>query len=225
MRTIKLGTNNAKRTVKPAKPAAKAPVAAKPETVIAAPLTIVPAETKPNANEQRKLAAEAVRSSRITAHAAAANAVAAFYAGASKPFKASGDRFEALNFTNAKPGPNGLGTARQAALLLAMLTYSAGNIKADGTFIRGAFSVPAKLVFDAATIAKHGITGDTLLAAQPESGCLGNMLGRTVAFVDGPRSGAEQRNQTLRINLAVARNELRHFHGDSAASLIDAIDA
>lgn len=185
----------------------------------------VPAETVPDAANAKTSAREAAAAQRIIAHRAAAAAVSAFYSGASKPFKATGDTFQPLNFGNAKPGPNGLGTPRQAALLLAMLTYNAGNIQRDGTFTRGAFSVPATLVYSPDDMRANNIPADAMLAAQPESGCLGNMLGRTVAFIDGPRAGAAQRTQTLRINVNVARAELQHFFGDTGARLLDAVTA
>lgn len=189
-----------------------------------APVTIVPAVTKPEAST-KSVAREAIRAERVTAHFAAAKAVSEFYNGASKPFKASGDTFQPLNFGNAKPGPTGLGTPRQAALLLAMLTYSAGNIQPDGTFTRGHFRVPAHLVFDSAELSKRGLLATSMLAAQPESGCLGNMLARSVHFVTGPRSGAGQREQTLRIDFVKARAEIVAFFGDKHTAVLDVLAA
>jgi hypothetical protein len=155
---------------------------------------------------------------RSIAHSAAAAAVAEFYSGASKPFKAAGDRFKPLNFDNAKSP-----TPRQAALLLAMLTYSAGNIKRDGTFTRGKFSVPASLIFDAKQLAANNLKASDMLGAQPESGCIGNMLGRAVTYVSGPKAGSEQRDAVYKLNAATVRSEIRATFGDKHNALINTI--
>lgn len=162
-------------------------------------------------------AAPSKADNRRLARSVAASAVAAFYHGKSLPFKSSADLFKPLNFDNAKSA-----TERQAALLLALYTYGADNIAADGTFIRGNFRVPASLVFDAETMRKLGLAADETISAQPESGCLGNMLNRCVYYVSGPTSGREQRNTVLRIDHAKARAEIQAHFRDSGASIVDA---
>jgi hypothetical protein len=143
---------------------------------------------------------------RRLARSVAASAVGAFYTGASKPFKAASDRFADLNPSNAKAP-----SVRQAALMLALITYGSGNLRADGTFTRGAFIVPAKL------INPNAKPGDTV-RAQPESGCLGNMLGRTVDYVSGPRSGREQSAAVFKLRIKPALAEIQAAFGDKTAA-------
>jgi len=136
---------------------------------------------------------------------AAALAVAAFYtSGPSLPFKSASVKLSDINFGNAKAP-----SVRTAALVAAMLAYAGDNIKPDGTFTRGGFRVPATL-FDPKADAKQ------LLAAQPESGCLGNMLGRVVTHVSGPLGGKQARDGIFRLDFTAARAELQQL-GDATA--------
>ncbi len=136
----------------------------------------------------------------------AAKAVSAFYTGASKPFKAASDRFADLNPANAKAA-----TPRQAALALALITYGAGNMRSDGTFKRGGFIVPARL------LNPNAKPGDTV-RAQPESGCLGNMLKRSVDYRSGPRSGRDQIEAIFQLRVPVALAEIQAAFGDKQAA-------
>lgn len=192
---LSTGKPSAKPTSKAAKQAASKPSAAKP--------------AKPTSAE-REAAQRASADNRALAKAVAAGAVAVFYSGASKPFKPASDTFAPINRTNAKPGPTGLGTQRQAALLLALVTYGANNIKRNGTFVRGGFRVPARLVNPKAP-------ADATILAQPESGCLGNCLGLTVAYVSGPTSGAAQRDAVYRIDYKQAGKLIQATFGDKQA--------
>ena len=137
--------------------------------------------------------------------AAAALAVSAFYSGASLPFKAASSKLSDLNTSNPKrPSP------RTAALVAAMLAYAPdGTFNKRGEFSRGAFRVPAKLLNPNA---KPG----EMLAAMPESGCLGNMLGRVVHYVSGPTGGKQARDGVYRLDYAAARTELAQL-GDATA--------
>lgn len=136
---------------------------------------------------------------------AAMRAVAAFYtSGTSFPFKAASAKLSDLNSANVKAP-----SVRTAALVAAMLTYAGDNIGPDGTFQRGGFRVPARLINPDA---KPGVT----LPAMPESGCLGNMLGRVVSHVSGPLGGKQARDGTFRINFDAARAELLML-GDTVA--------
>lgn len=175
-----------------AKPAAKQSASAKPTQA------------------ERDATREASHSQRSDEKLAAAKAVAA-YIGPSKPFKSASDTFAPINLANQKPGPLScrLGTVRQAVLLLAMLQYGAGNIKPSGQFVRGGFRVPARLINPKAP-------ADAFLAAQPESGCLGNTLGLTTAYVSGPTSGAGQRDAIYRINFNAVRKLLAEALGEPA---------
>lgn len=173
-----------------AKPAGKTPETAKPET------TAKPAESVLH-SEARK---------------AAAAAVSAFYAGASKPFKSAYGKFSPVNFDNAKAP-----SERQAALLLAMLTYSGGNIRRDGSFIRGQFRVPGTLLGYKANTPD----GERLHLAQPESGCLGNQIGRTLTYIAGPLAGKTANTAIFRLNFDIARREIQATFGDKAAALCD----
>jgi hypothetical protein len=182
---------------------AKKLAAKRADTPTAPPAEAAPA--KPTQAE-REAAQRDRADQRALARQAASRAVAAFYTGSSKPFKSSGDKFSDLNHDNAKAP-----SQRQAGLMLALLTYGAGNMQADGTFVRGAFSVPASLVN---ANAKPGET----VRAQPESGCLGNMLGRTVAYVSGPVTGRLQTETVLRLNVERALTEIQSFFGDAVAT-------
>jgi hypothetical protein len=173
---------------KPSKPAAK-PEAAKPTTA--------------ERDAQRAAASDDLR----LARAIAGQAVGEFYPGASKPFKAASDAFADINEANAKPGPTGIGTMRQAALHLALATYGSTAFKPDGSFVRGGFRVPAHLI-------NPKLPRDTVIAAQPESGCLGNTLGLTVEYVSGPRSGKAQREAIYRVRVATAAKLIAATFGD-----------
>jgi len=162
---------------------------AKPETV-----------AKPDAT-QRKAAAEARAAerqsaidSRREARKLAADAVAAYYDGASLPFKAAADRFADLRTDKAPKRA----TQRQAALLASML-LAGDNVKRDGTFKRGGFTLDGK-------------------AVQPETGALSDMLGRVVTYVSGPTSGAGQSDAVLKIDLKRAQAEIRELIGGKLAA-------
>lgn len=136
---------------------------------------------------------------------AAALAVGEFYtAGTSFPFKSASVKLSDINANNAKAP-----SVRTAALVAAMLAYAGDNIKPDGTFVRGGFRVPATLINPDAK------RGDTL-PAMPESGCLGNMLGRVVSHVSGPLGGKQARDGVFRIDFVAARAELQQL-GDAVA--------
>lgn len=172
--------------------------------VHAKPASITSKPAKPD-QASRDAAREQSLTDRRLARDVAARAVDAFYSGASKPFKAASDRFADINSNNGKSA-----TPRQAGLMLALITYGAGNMRSDGTFIRGAFRVPAKLVNASAK------PGETVLA-QPESGCLGNMLGRTVDFKSGPVSGIGQATATYKLRVDAAIAEIQATFGDTQA--------
>lgn len=184
-------------TTAPTTKPANAKAAAK--RVAAKPANAKPA--KPTAEARAKQQADESDARRL-ARSVASAAVAQFYSGISKPFKASSDRFADLNPSNAKAP-----SVRQAGLLLALITYGAGNMRADGSFVRGGFIVPAKL------INPNAKPGDTI-RAQPESGCLGNMLGRAVDYVSGPRTGKQQAEAVFRLRPAVALAEIASAFGD-----------
>jgi len=150
---------------------------------------------------------------RATQRAAAAAAVAAFYAGDSKPFKptSSARTFRPLN-TSLNTAP----TPRQAALLAAIYTYGAGNLQADGTFTRGAFIVPARLA---------GIDSTDTVRAMPESGCLSNMLGRVVTYVSGATAGRDCGDAIYKLDHGKAKAEIQRFLGDAAARVVDSFIA
>jgi len=189
-------------------------------TVTVAPVTtdiatVAPAAkrvTKPTAPKAAKPTTEAAPvaakpvSTYADERAAAALAVAAFYtAGSSMPFKAASARLSDLNPANIKrPSP------RTGALVAAMLAYApAGTFDKRGNFARGAFRVPARLLDPKAK-------ADAMLAAMPESGCLGNMLGRVVHHVSGPIGGKQARDGVFRLDFAAARTELAQL-GDAVA--------
>lgn len=190
-RTAAKSATPAKATAKPAKPAK--PVPAKPTAEARA-------KAQADANDSRRLARDV-----------AARAVAEFYSGASKPFKAASDRFSDLNANNAKaPSP------RQAGLMLALITYGRGNIKANGHFVRGGFIVPAKLI-------NPNAKPDETVRAQPESGCLGNMLGRTVKHVSGPVTGKAQSEAVFSLDAKRALAEIQAAFGDKPANAARAL--
>ena len=116
-------------SAKPAKRATRKP--AKPAKPATAETPAPAAVAKPD------------NSARDAERKAATQAVADYYSGRSLPFKAASDTFAALRLDKAPKQA----TARQAALLCVMLAAdTAGNIKPDGTFTRGGFMLPAKLI-------------------------------------------------------------------------------
>lgn len=135
----------------------------------------------------------------------AAKAVAAFYAGASLPFKSAHDlkRKAPINFAlNRAP------SARSAALLAAILTYcdvQPGTLQ----FVRGSGAVPRKLL---------GLTErpDDTMPAGPESGGLSNCIPDRIEYVSGATAGAGCENAVLRINHAGALANLRAFNEKQA---------
>ena len=175
-------TKAAARAAKPAAPA----IAAKPTAA------------------DREAARVQAADERSLAKQAAARAVAEFYSGASKPFKAATDRCADINFANGKAAK-----PRQAALMLALITYGAGNMRSDGTFIRGAFTVPARLI-------NPNAPASATVRAQPESGCLGNILGRAADYVSGPTTGREQSAAIYRLRIPIALSEIQAAFGDKA---------
>lgn len=180
---------NAPRAAKPAKQAAPA----KPETAKAAK----PAKPTQAEREAAQAAKQAARESGLAdvraARKLAADTVAAYYNGASLPFKAAADRFADLRTDKAAKRPS----QRQAALLASML-LAGDNIKPDGTFTRGGFTLDGKRV-------------------QPETGCLSDMLGRAVHYVSGPLSGRGQIDTVLRVDLETAKTEITGQIGGALA--------
>lgn len=205
----------AKRTAKPettnTKAAAKRVNAKSVKTPSVAAKPVKPDQAARDAKREA-----AINDRREARHVASA-AVAAFYSGSSKPFKAAADTFAPINPANAKSA-----TARQAGLMLALITYGAGNMRSNGTFTRGAFRVPARLVN------ANAKPGDMLLA-QPESGCLGNMLGRAADYRSGPTSGVGQAAAIYQLRVNVALAEIQAAFGDkpaaSARKLLASFDA
>lgn len=175
----------AKRTRKPATAKADKPAKAERVAKPAAP-------AKPDQAE-RQAAREASLNDRRQARIDAAKAVAQYYAGSSLPFKAAADRFADLRLDKAAKRPS----QRQAALLASML-LAGDNVKANGTFTRGAFVIDGRNV-------------------QPETGALSDMLGRVISYVSGPVSGNGQRDAVFRIDLAKARAEISEQIGGALA--------
>lgn len=150
--------------------------------------------------------------SRRAERAIAADFVADYYAGASLPFKSASDTFSPLNRNMQKQA-----TKRQAALICAMLLAdTSDNIKPDGTFKRGGFTVKAKLN-DHGKLVLSRAADATEMHLQPESGCLGDMLGRVCSFVSGPTSGAGQRDSIFKLNLPLASREISELIGGKIA--------
>jgi hypothetical protein len=164
-----------------------------------------PQPAKPTTAEREAAQRDRADGRRLERGAAAA-AVAAFYRGASLPFKAASDRFADYNPSNAKAA-----TPRQAGLLLCLITYGAGNMRRDGSFVRGGFRIPARLI-------NPNAPADMLVSAQPESGCLGNLAGRACDYVSGPRSGPEQRAALYKLRVPAALAEIQAAFGDAAAA-------
>lgn len=192
-----------------AKPARK-PKAAKPASDNGKAAAKRVKAAKPNApakptQAEREASQAAENDARRLARAIASAAVGNYYSGASKPFKAAADRFADINETNGKAA-----TSRQAALALALITYGAGNMRSDGTFTRGAFVVPARL------LNPNAKPGETI-RAQPESGCLGNMLGRAADYVSGPKAGREQSAAVYRLRVPAVLGEIKAAFGEREA--------
>ena len=138
---------------------------------------------------------------RALARAAAAKAVAAFYAGKSLPFKSAFDlkRKAAINFAlNRDP------SARSAALIAAIVTYcdvQPGTLQ----FVRGSGRVPRKLIHP-------DYTGDDMLAAGPESGGLSNLMPDRVQYVSGALAGPGCENAVFRLIPETCIANLRAFN-------------
>jgi hypothetical protein len=144
----------------------------------------------------------ATGSDRADAKAAAALAVAAYYPGASLPFKAASElRHKApLNFANRKAP-----SRRSAALIATILAYcdiEPGTLR----FVRGSGRVPGSLL---------GYTGEAakrLFACGPESGGFGNMLGCQAEYISGPLGGNGAETAVLALNYKAALANLRDFN-------------
>lgn len=167
-----------------------------------APETIEPAE--PVAVSSGATLAEPVSlNDRALARALAAKAVAAFYSGASLPFKSAHDlrRKAAINFALRRDA-----TQRSAALLAAILTYC--DVQ-PGTlhFMRGSGRVPGRL------LGYTGPDGERMHSAGPESGGLSNCMPDRIDYVSGALAGPGCENAIFRINYAGALANLR-AHND-----------
>lgn len=196
----KLAAKRQAATVQPATANGKA--AAKRVNAKSSKPTVTSAKPAKPTSAAREAAQRQANDDRRLARDVAAKAVSAFYSGRSLPFKPATDRFADINMQNGKAS-----SERQSALMLALITYGAGNMLSDGTFVRGGFIVPAKLINPSA---KPGET----VRAQPESGCLGNMLGRSCVYLSGPKSGRDQSAAIYRLNLSVALSEIASTFGD-----------
>lgn len=194
---------------KPATPAKQTPASTNGKAA-AKRVSAKPAPAKPTAEARQRAQADQNDARRL-ARAVAGKAVSEFYAGRSLPFKAASDRFADINTTNGKSA-----TPRQASLALALITYGAGNMRPDGTFTRGAFVVPARLINPQAP-------ADSVIRAQPESGCLGNMLGRICDYISGPTTGREQSSAVYRLRVKPALAEIQAAFGDKPAAAAQAL--
>ena len=143
---------------------------------------------------------------RALARAAAAKAVATFYAGRSLPFKSAHDlkRKSAVNFAlNRDP------SERTAALIAAIVTFAdvqPGSL----TFVRGSGRVPGSLL---------GLTGadaERTFPAGPESGCLSNCIPDRIEYVSGALAGAGCENAVFKLNYTACRDNLRSFNAKQA---------
>lgn len=192
--TVTVAAQAATETTTPAKaPRTRKPATAKADKPAKAERVAKPAApAKPDA-AQREAKREAAINDRRQARIDAAKAVAQYYAGSSLPFKAAADTFAALRLDKAAKRPS----QRQAALLASML-LAGDNVKANGTFTRGAFVIDGRNV-------------------QPETGALSDMLGRVVSYVSGPVAGNGQRDAVFRIDLAKARAEISEQIGGALA--------
>jgi len=144
---------------------------------------------KADATAKRQAERAAAHDDRREARKLAADAVRAYYAQASLPFKAAADRFSPLRLDKAPKAA----TTRQAALLASML-LAGDNVKAGGVFTRGGFVIDGRNV-------------------QPETGCLSDMLGRVISYVAGPLDGANARDATFSIDLKRAADEITSHLG------------
>ena len=164
--------------------------AAATEAPTEAPASVTPATAKPA--PAPAVAAPAADTDRSAERLAARTAIADYYSGAGKsiPFKAASDTFAEIRLDKAPKAA----TTRQAALLAAML-IAGDNVKPNGNFVRGGFTFDGKHV-------------------QPETGCLSDMLGRTIKHISGPLTGKQAREAIFRIDLARARTEISAHLGD-----------
>lgn len=192
-------SKRAANAVKPApvttKPAAK-PVnvkSAKRAATISAKPATKPTAIKPTVEVAKPAAPVSALSGVALERAAASAAIRAFYGldnpRASLPFKAGSHikRLSALNL-DLQTQP----TARTGGLIACLLHYGAGNVAADGTFTRGGFTLPARLV-------DPKLPANETVSAGPESGCLGNCLGHSIVHVSGDLSGPNARDAKFRI--------------------------
>lgn len=188
-------TNIAPVAATPATETATQPVAPVAETTAAPAKPRKPAKPKAAkpANIPAPVAADT--SDRQAERLAARTAIADYYGGAGKsvPFKSASDTFAAIRLDKQPKAP----TTRQAALLAAML-LAGDNIDKRGRFTRGGFTYDNR-------------------AVQPETGCLSDMLGRTVFHVSGPLTGKQARDAVFRIDLKRARSEISAMLGDKLA--------
>ena len=176
----------------------------KPET--AKPKRERKADAKPEADTK----ADAAQTDRATARAVAGAAVAAFYAGASLPFKAATVKLSPLNPANAKPF--NASKPRQPALLACLLAYGRGTIDKRGEFVRNTFRVPASLIDSKAP-------ASLTIAAQPESGCVSDQFGRTIHHVSGALHAPDVR---LRIDFEAALREISQAFGAAHPVTVEA---
>lgn len=161
---------------------------------------------KPTSAEREAARADKLDDMRL-ARTVAAGAIASYYSGTSLPFKAASDKFTPLNGASRQCKPS----QRQAALLLALITYGAGNFKPDGSFVRGGFRVPAKLI--------NPKLGDAIISAQPESGCIGDMRDLCISYSDGSASP----DAVLKLNVPRSLTYIQAHFGDARANAAKAM--
>lgn len=202
--TSKRAANAVKPAPTVAKPAAKpaniksakraATISAKPAKPVA------PTSIKPTVEAAKPAAPVSALSGVALERAAASAAIRAFYGldnpRASLPFKA-GSHLKRLSQVN--PAIAFAPSARTGGLIACLLHYGAGNVKPDGTFVRGAFVLPARLV-DPKLPATDTVT------AGPESGCLSNCLGHSIEHVSGDLGGPNARDAVFRIRLGAIQH-------------------
>jgi hypothetical protein len=188
------------KRAKPSKPATPN-VKAAAKRVAAKP---VEKPAKPTAADRDAERADKLDGQRL-AREISTGAVAAYYtSGTSMPFKSASDKFSPLNGASRQCKPS----QRQAALLLAIITYGAGNIKPDGSFTRGGFSVPANVV-------NPKLPASQIIKAQPESGCIGDMRDICISYTGGSQSA----DAVLKLNVPAAIRYIQAFFADKQASI------
>lgn len=208
-------SKRAANAVKPApvttKPAAK-PVnvkSAKRAATISAKPATKPTAIKPTVEVAKPAATPSVLSGVALERAAASAAIRAFYGldnpRASLPFKA-GSHIKRLSPVNPEIAFSP--TARTGALIACLIRYGAGNVKPDGTFVRGGFVLPARLV-------DPKLPATDTVSAGPESGCLSNCLGHSIEHVSGDLGGPNARDAVYRIRAGA----IPHIPAEMRASL------